>query len=98
MRWGLAHPQGRSAIARLSASGMLSPETLAQATEPFLPAYQMMGEGARDGVLVDAPVAFLFSVIEDIADAAIDYIDKHPEEADHYRQLAANMVWRAVTR
>jgi AcrR family transcriptional regulator len=98
VRWGLANPVSRSAIARLSASGMLSPETLATAGEQFAPVYQMMEEGMQEGILVKAPVDFLFAVIEDIAEATIDYIDKHPHDSERYLNLAQSIVWRAVTR
>lgn len=98
VNWGLANPQSRSAVARLSASGLVSPETLALVTEPFLPVYRMMEEGAQQAVLVDAPIAFLFAIIEDIADVTIHYIGNNPAEEDRFRSLGVKIAWRAVTR
>jgi hypothetical protein len=58
----------------------------------------MMQDGVRDGVLVDAPIAFLSSVIEHIADTTIDYVDRHPKDAEHHRQLGFRVLWRAITQ
>lgn len=95
--WGLTHAAGRFAIARLSASGQILDDTRAQGMEPFLAVSRMMEDAVRDGVLVDAPIAFLYSVIEDIADTTIDFVDKHPEDAERHRQLGFHVVWRAIT-
>jgi NAD(P)-dependent dehydrogenase (short-subunit alcohol dehydrogenase family) len=48
--------------------------TRAKAMEPFLAVSQMMLDGVRDGVLVNAPVAFLLTVIDlkrSLADAVM---------------------------
>lgn len=96
--WGLANPLARSAVARLSASGLISQDTFAQVMEPFLPVYQMMEQGVEQAVLINAPIAYLSAIIEDIADVTIEYIGKHPAEADRYRQMGVRIAWRAVTR
>ncbi|WP_322045425.1 TetR/AcrR family transcriptional regulator [Paraburkholderia sp. J67] len=95
--WGLANAAGRVAVARLAASGQLLDETRAQGMEAFLAIPRMMEDGVRDGVLVDAPVAFLSSVIEHIADTTIEYVDKFPKEAERHRQLGFRVLWRAIT-
>lgn len=95
--WGLAHAAGRSALARLTASGQLLDDTRAQAMESFLAVSELMEDAVRDGVLVDAPIAFLSSIIEHIADTTIEYVDKQPEDADRHLQLGFQVVWRAIT-
>ncbi|MGU7784566.1 TetR/AcrR family transcriptional regulator [Burkholderia sp. PU8-34] len=95
--WGLTHSAARLAVARLSASGQIVDDTQAQGMEPFLAVSQMMDDAVRDGVLADAPIAFLFSVIEGIADTTIDYVGKHPDDAERHRQLGFQVVWRAIT-
>lgn len=95
--WGLANPAGRVAVARLAASGQIGDETRMQGMEPFLAVSRMMEDAVRDGVLVDAPIAFHSSVIEHIADTTIEFVDKDPEHAEHQRQLGFRAVWRAIT-
>jgi AcrR family transcriptional regulator len=95
--WGLVNSTERSAIARLSGSGKISDDTKAQALEPYLAVSQMMLDGVRDGVFVNAPIAFLFSVLESIANTTIEYADKYPEDAERHRQLGFHSVWRALT-
>jgi AcrR family transcriptional regulator len=97
VNWGLDNAAGRLAVARLSASGQILDETRAQGMELFLAVSRMMEDAVRDGVFVDAPVAFLSSVIEHIAEMTIEYVGKYPEEADRHRQLGFRVVWRAIT-
>lgn len=95
--WGLANAAGRFALSRLSASGHGLDDTRAQAMEPFLAISGMMEDAMRDGVLVDAPIAFLSSIIEHIADTTIEYVDRHPEDAERHFQVGFHVVWRAIT-
>lgn len=97
VNWGLTNAEGRSALARLSASAQVLDDTRAQAAESFLAVSQMMEDAVRDGVLVDAPIVFISSVIEHIADTTIEFVDKHPENAERQRQLGFHAAWRAIT-
>ena len=94
--WGLAHPLGRSAMARLSASGLITEDTRNQGAEPFMAIFRMLEEAVQQGVLVQAPLTFLSSLIEHIADITIEYVGKHPDDAGHYRALGFDMVWKAL--
>jgi AcrR family transcriptional regulator len=95
--WGLANSAGRLAVARLSGSGKVSDDTRTQALEPFLAVSQMVLDGVQEGVLANAPIAFLLSVLESIANTTIEYADKYPEDAERHRQLGFHSVWRALT-
>jgi AcrR family transcriptional regulator len=95
--WGLANASARFAVARLSGSGQILGDTRAQGMALFLAVSQMMLDGVRDGILVNAPITFLSSVIEYIADTTIEHIEKHPKDAERHRQLGFRVLWRAVT-
>lgn len=97
VNWGLGDPAARFAVARLSASGQVSEGTRAQGMDLFLTVSQMMVDGVRDGVLVNAPISFLSSLIEHIADTTIAHVEKHPEDAERHRQLGFHVLWRAIT-
>ncbi len=94
--WGLADMPGRLAIERLAASGLLLEATRQGGMEPFMPVSQMMEEAVRSGVLVNAPIAFLYAIIEQIADITIDYVSKDPEDAEQHRERGFQASWRAV--
>lgn len=95
--WGLANTAGRYAIARLSASGQISDDTRLRGMESFLAVSRMVEEAVRDDVMVDAPIPFLFSVIENIADTTIAYAEQDVENVERHRQLGFHVVWRAIT-
>lgn len=95
--WGLANTAGRFAVSRLAATGLIPEQTRERGMEPFLAVSRMMSDGVREGALVDAPVGFLSSVIEHIADTTIVHVSKYPESADHYRELGFRILWRAIT-
>lgn len=95
--WGIGNAVERVVVARLSSSGQVSEGTRALAMEPFLAVSQMMQDGVRDGVLVDAPISFLSSVIENIANTAIEHAEKLPGDEERHRQLGFDMLWRAIT-
>ncbi|WP_321909613.1 TetR/AcrR family transcriptional regulator [Paraburkholderia sp. J11-2] len=97
VRWGVANTAGRLAIARLSASGQLWDETRTQGMEPFMAVSQMMEEAVQRGVLLDAPIAFLYSIIERIADTTIEFVERQPDDAERHRQLGFHAAWRAIT-
>lgn len=96
--WGVANAAGRLAVSKLSASGVLQDGTRTRGMEPFLAVSRMMEDAVHGGILVDAPIAFLYAVIERIADTTIEYIEKEPEGAEHHRQLGFRAAWRAITR
>ncbi|ODP34089.1 TetR/AcrR family transcriptional regulator [Pandoraea sp. ISTKB] len=95
--WGLDNPAGRLAVSRLLASGRLTDETRAQGATLFLDIPQMMEAAVRDGTLLNAPMAFLYAIIERIADTTIESIEKSPADAAHYRQIGFTAAWRAIT-
>ncbi len=97
VNWGLANAAGRFAIARLSASGLISDKTRALGMEPFLAVAKMMTDGVNAGVLVNAPITFLSSVIEHIADTTIEHVNQHTQSTEQYRQLGFRVLWRAIT-
>jgi AcrR family transcriptional regulator len=97
VNWGLGDSAGRFAVARLSASGQISEATRAQGMDLFLNVSQMMVDGVRDGVLIKAPISFLSSLIEHIADTTIVHVEEHPQDAEHHRQLGFHVLWRAIT-
>jgi AcrR family transcriptional regulator len=97
VNWGLANPSARFAVARLAGSGQISDDTRSQGIERFLAVAQMMQDGVRDGVLVDAPISFLSSLIEHIADTTIEHIERHPKDAALQRKLGFRVLWRAIT-
>lgn len=95
--WGLSNSAARLAVARLSASAQLLDGTRAQGMEPFQAVSGMIEDAVQSGVLVNAPIAFLYSIIERIADSTIEYVDRQPADAERYRQLGFHAAWRAIT-
>lgn len=94
--WGLANAAQRESLARLSASGLILDTTRVKGSEAFLPILQTMQEAIRDAKVVDAPLDFLTSVIEDFADTTIDYVNKHQDEAGRYQELGFHLLWKAL--
>lgn len=95
--WGLNNPSGRLAVSRLAASGRLLDETRAQAMASFQDVAHMMESAVQSDVLVNAPMAFLYAIIERIADITIESIEKEPADAERYRQIGFHAAWRAIT-
>lgn len=95
--WGLNNAVERAVIARLSSSGRVSKDSRAQGMEGFLAVSRMMQDGVRDGVLVDAPISFISSVIENIATTTIEHVERNPEDAERHQQLGFDILWRAIT-
>lgn len=95
--WGFENPKMRSAVARLSAAGVVSEETQARALEPFKEVYQMMQDAIRAKIFVNAPPEFLWSVVEGLASATIDYVAKRPRDIEHRCQLGFHAAWKAIS-
>ncbi|KAF1007016.1 MAG: HTH-type transcriptional regulator BetI [Luteibacter sp.] len=94
--WGLSHGTERTALARLTASGLILEATRLQGMEAFADVAGMIQQAIDDGVFIDAPLGLLSSVIEDIAGRTIEYVERFPAEAERHRELGFRMVWAAV--
>jgi AcrR family transcriptional regulator len=95
--WGLENKAKRLAISRLSGSGQLQDATRARGMERFQAVSRMMEDAVQSGVLVNAPIAFLYAIIERIADTTIEYMDSHPGDAQRHLALGFHAAWRAIT-
>ena len=97
VQWGLQHPEGRLAIGRLKASGLINTETMSLGMEPFLVIIDMMQNAIQASESVDAPLDFLAAIIEDFADTTIEFTGKYPTEGDRYLRLGFDLLWKAIS-
>ena len=94
--WGLSHRAERSALGRLSASGLILEDTRIRGMESMQTIATMMEQAMEDGAFIDAPMGLLSSVIEDIAGRTIEYVERFPKDAARHRQLGFRMTWEAI--
>lgn len=94
--WGLKNPEGRRALTQLMVSGLISEDSIAIASEPFLDVYHMFEEAIVAKVFMEAPIPFMTAIIEDIANTTIHSIKNHEEDADYYMSLGFEVVWKAL--
>nr|WP_315591707.1 TetR/AcrR family transcriptional regulator [uncultured Cupriavidus sp.] len=95
--WGLNNAAQRASLSRLAASGLVLDETRIKGMAEFLPISRMIEVAVREGVVVDAPIELLTSVIESLADTTIDYVNKYPEGAERHRELGFHLLWKSLS-
>jgi AcrR family transcriptional regulator len=96
--WGVAFPDKRRAIAQLSVSDRLSEQTCAAGMQAFADVNEMMEKSVASGVLRNQPPAFVAAIMGALADTTMEFMERHPAQAGHYRDAGFEAFWHAVAK
>jgi AcrR family transcriptional regulator len=96
--WGISFPAKRRAMARLSVSDRITEKSRLAGMAGFDDAASMMEEIIARGGLRDRPSAFAASIMLALAETAMDFISRYPDEADRYRAAGFDAFWNAASK
>ena len=96
VRWGVAHPPRRRALAQLSVSDRITAETRAAGSAAFEELSALIAHRMADGALCGQSPEFTGAVMAALAETTMDFVIRFPAEADQYTTLGFDAFWRAI--
>ncbi|MFC4907726.1 TetR/AcrR family transcriptional regulator [Actinomadura gamaensis] len=95
--WGTSDPRKKRALAQLSVSRDVTPDSHAAAYGSMAEVAALLDRARATGALRDAPMAFVVRTVEALADTTIAFMIQDPRGADRHRATGFEALWRAVT-
>lgn len=97
MRWALANPDKRRALALLGVSDEISPASRDAGRLTMAGIASLMDRGRAHGAMRDAPMAFVAQLMNAMADATMDFMVNDPVHADTHSRTGFEALWRVLT-
>ena len=99
VNWGVANPEQRKVLAQLQVSGMLSKESIAAGSAPFVEMQNMIRDAIEQHILrADLPIELISKMLGALAEATMDLIVLKPTMANKYRNGGFEIYWAGIAR
>jgi AcrR family transcriptional regulator len=96
LQWATSHPEKRRALAHLSVSGDITPETRKAAHQTMAGIANLLERSRKNGPLRNAPLGFVSALMSAIADTTMDLMIGDPANADKHCTTAFEALWRML--
>lgn len=96
VQWALAHPQQRRALAYLAVSHELTPATRDAAAQSYAGIATLLERSRAQGVLRDAPLMFVGSLVVGLLDATVEYMTQDAANAPAHAAAGFAALWRML--
>ena len=91
--WGLAHPQERKVMAKLTLSDRVTPETRATGSAAFNAITLALAEVTAAGPMAAQGERFVGAIMTSLADTTIEFVAAYPEKASEYAEAGFRAFW-----
>jgi len=99
VNWGVKNPKQRKVLAQLLVSGMLSKESIAAGSAPFVEmGNTIRGAIAQHILRADIPIELILKMLGALAEATMDLIALKPAMANKYRNGGFEIYWAGIAR
>ncbi|HEY4763216.1 MAG TPA: TetR/AcrR family transcriptional regulator [Candidatus Sulfotelmatobacter sp.] len=99
VNWGVANPEQRKVLVQLQVSGMLSQETIAAGSAPFVEMQNTIRGAIEQHILrTDLPDELLSKLLAASAEATMDLIGLKPAMTNQYRNGGFEIYWAGIKR
>lgn len=95
--WAASHPQKRRVLAQLAVSGEVSPTSRDAARKGMAIIGDLVERIRVHGSLREAPMGFVASLMNALAESTIESMILDPPNADRLRGLGFDALWRILT-
>jgi AcrR family transcriptional regulator len=96
LRWATANPERRRALAQLTVAEEIIEESHLAVGEAQRGMAEVLERCRANGPMRDAPLGFVLTLANAIAEATIDAMIREPAEAASHSRLAFEAVWRVL--
>ena len=96
-RWALQNPDKRKALAQLSISDELTPETRAAGHKTMAPIADLLKRILSGGSMAKAPMSFVVALMTSSTEATIDLMTQDQVHAKKHSKMGFDALWRMLS-
>jgi AcrR family transcriptional regulator len=96
MNWAVAYPEKRRALAQLSVSDEISPETRAASHKTMAGVAGLLEHLRSSGPMRKAPMGFVVAIMNSVAEATIDFMTQDSSHARKHCKEGFEALWRVM--
>jgi hypothetical protein len=96
LRWAVAAPDKRRALAQLGVSEDITEESREIGHRAMAGVARLLERSRENGPLRDAPLGLVVGLTTAIAEATIDFVVSRPDDADALGQVGFEAMWRIL--
>jgi AcrR family transcriptional regulator len=96
LRWAASSPEKRRTLAHLDVSDDITPESREIGHQTMAGAAKLLERSRANGPMRDAPLGFVVSLMNALADATVDFMIRDPANANKHNMAAFDAMWRML--
>jgi AcrR family transcriptional regulator len=96
MEWAVSNPEKRRALLQLSVSDEITPATRTAGHKTTMGIAELMQQMRASGPMHNAPMPFVGSIMNALAEATMDFMIQDPANAKKHCKAGFNALWRAI--
>lgn len=96
MEWAVSNPEKRRALLQLSVSDEITPATRTAGHKTTMGIAELMQQMRASGPMHNAPMPFVASIMNALAEATMDFMIQDPANAKKHCKAGFNALWRAI--
>jgi len=96
LRWATFSPEKRRTLAHLGVSDDITAASHQAASHAFAGIRELLERSREHGPMRHAPLTFVASLMNALAEATIDFMIREPAKADEHSKAAFDAMWRML--
>jgi AcrR family transcriptional regulator len=96
LRWATSFPEKRRALAHLEVSGEITAESHQAVSSALSGIADLLERSRAGGPMREAPLSFVLTLTNAIAEATIDVMIREPDQAETHSRIAFEAMWRIL--
>jgi AcrR family transcriptional regulator len=96
MRWAVANPEKRRALAQLGLSDEITPTSRAAGHKTMVRIGELLELSRANGPMRDVPMGFVIRIMNSVAEATMDFMVQDPANADKHCKVGFDAIWRVI--
>jgi AcrR family transcriptional regulator len=96
MNWAISNPEKRRALAQLSVSDEITPETRAAGHTMMAPVADLLERARANGPMQKVSKGFLVALMNSVAEATMDFMTQDPGNARKHSKEGFDALWRML--
>jgi AcrR family transcriptional regulator len=97
MNWAISNPEKRRALAQLSVSDEITPETRAAGHKMMAPVADLLERARAHGPMERVSKGFLVALMNSVAEATMDFMTQDPAHAKKHSKEGFDALWRMLS-
>lgn len=97
MNWAISNPEKRRALAQLSVSDEITPETRAAGHKMMAPVAALLERARAHGPMQKVSMGFLVALMNSVAEATMDFMTQDSANAKKHSKEGFDALWRMLS-